>query len=534
MGIIGYTIHTMGNHVLILDSREGRILSPNITYLLDFLLESNPDHIKVVWNLDWFTAPIFKLLGREICEAIVGSTHQATFNVDDSQSAYSIYFLPDKLLTITKELGGNQAKMRTTIYGLDGFFDDDEPEPGSVYSLAERGNKLLTELGKIDIFPSKLTSPIGAFLSSRRLPNLPNMNDTPEQFLEAQIFAEKCDGLEWREAFQLGHWDADECFSYDLSCAYGSVAARLPDLRYAEYTYSKEIIESAYWGFLHGTITINDDVKVSPIMTRLEDGRLFNPVGTWDTFLTVDEAKFVERYGIGSFRLKEGWFLKFKHGFSPLEELIEMLYTQRSRCDPILNTFLKRVPSGVVGKMHEHHDDVGLGVYFNPIYHAIITATVRLKVAQLIYENQAQDAVVRINTDGLLVDRPLWIAKGRGLGKWRQINSQPVIVLSPELVFTGDKHPNGMNYEILSKLIAIHPRSSLYETKLPKRVTLAEAVRDNDLDSLGTTTTRTSRLDLLILAQNQIRNFPKFPRNGAALMGSKFESEPIRIKAKIR
>jgi hypothetical protein len=497
-----------------------------ITALLDFLLRICPDAIKIVWDLENFASPILKMLNLDICRQIAGPTHEATFS-DGSDVDYSIFYLEGILFSIRKKQGGI-SRRKVTFYGLNGFFDDDVSEPTCVFQLKEMACKLLGELEKIGISPKKLTSPIGSFLSACRLPSLPTILDTPDQFMEAQLYAEQCDGREWREALSIGHWSDDECYSYDISCAYGSEAARLPDLRYAQYIHSKEMIDSAYFGFLRGTVTINDNVRCSPIMARL-DGRLVNPTGTWNTFLTLDEVRFIQRWEIGNFRMIDGWFLRFKHTEFPLRELIENLYLQRSRSDRILNTFLKRVPSGIVGKFHEHRDD-GLGDLFNPIYHAVITSNIRLKVANLIYENNAQNNILRINTDGLITDKPLWIARRPGIGKWRQVESQASIILSPELVFQGGKHPNGLTYPRLRSLICRHPKSALYaDRRIKKRVSLFEAIRDHELAKLGEMTTRSGRIDLTLLAQSQIRNFPKFPRTGEQLIENKYDSTPIRL-----
>jgi hypothetical protein len=197
-----------------------------------------------------------------------------------------------------------------------------------------------------------------------------------------------------------------------------------------------------------------------------------------------------------------------------------------------LNHYLKRVLSGVVGKLHEHHTETGLGDYFNPIYHSVITTAVRLRVGQLIYENQALDNIVRVNTDGLIADRALTIPTGKGLGKWRFVPPQATIVLSPELVFYGDKRPNSMTYATLRSLICKHPRSSLYEAKFNRRVTLLEAMRDKDLSRVGENITCSSHVDLTMLAQTQVRSFLKFPKTGEALIENKYKSEPIRIDIK--
>ena len=531
MKIQGYKLEDVsGENVSIRDSAGAETNSADPCAILDFLLTPYPGTLKAAWDLDAFFAPVLRLLGFEVCREI-DRTHEATCGPEGSV-VYTIYYIPDKLMTITKSLGRNLPKLRATYYGLNGFLDDDEQEPTSASALKELGDELLTELEEIGIVPTTLTSPIGSFMTCNKLPRLSTIADTPDQYLGCQFYAEECTGKEWREACKVGNWASDECFSYDIICAYGSVATRLLDLANAEYTFSNKMISSADWGFLRGTVTINDDVKISPIMTRIEDGRLINPIGTFDTYLTWDEAQFIERWNLGKFTLRDGWFIKFKNRVTPLQGLMEELYSHR-RHYSMLNNFLKRVPSGVVGKFHEHYAESGPGALFNPIYHAVVTSSVRLQVARLIYENDAQNSVIRINTDGLLVDKPLWIARGAGIGRWRQVESKDTIALSPELVFQGTKHPNGLTYPRLRSMICRHPKSSLYEDRtIKKRITLFEAIRDDDLANLGKMTTRSARIDLTLLGHTQIRNFPKFPRTGEQLIENKYDSVPIRLGRK--
>jgi hypothetical protein len=303
MKIKAYKIHKgSGKEILIKDSAGLERGGADVIAMLDFLLEPYPDTLKTAWNLDDFAAPILRLLNLDICRKIA-RTNEATFGVDGSELTYSLYYLPGKLLTVTKIPGDNLTRQKATIYGLDGFFDDTMTEPVSAAALEELGNRLLTELGKIGISPKKLTTPLGAFLSGYKLPYVPTMGDTPDKYCEAQIYGNNCTAREWREALQIGHWASDECFMYDLSSAYPSEAARLPDLRYARYVYSKEMVDSAYWGFLRGRVTINGNVRCSPIMTRLPDGRMVNPVGCWNTFLTLDEVRFAPRASNGGRQL---------------------------------------------------------------------------------------------------------------------------------------------------------------------------------------------------------------------------------------
>jgi hypothetical protein len=523
-----YEVQQVGQNILIVDSSGHQINSADITAVFDFLLEPCSDTMKVFWDLDAAVAPILRALGSEICRKIA-ETHAAVFGDDDSEVTYSIFYLNNKQFTLKKVSGSSHTKQEATFYGLNGFFNDDEPEPASACALQERGDKLLSEMGKVGIFPTKLTSPVAAYLSGCKLPSLPTISDLPDQFLDAQFYAEECVGREWRENLAVGHYADDECFSYDLSCAYGAIAAGLPDLRYGEFIHSKEMLDSAYWGFCRGRVTINADVRVSPIVARLGDGTQVHPVGSWNTFLTLDEIRFIQRHRIGTFVLADGWFIKFKNFVAPLGETMERLYAYRTRSDRILNTVLKRIPSGICGLFHQHHEN-GLGQFFNPIWFAEVTTINRLKVARLIYENNAQNHIVKINIDGLMADRPLLIARGTRMGAWRQVPSQATLILSPELVFAGTKHPNGLDYAKLRTLVCEHPKSALYEDRtIKKRVSLPEAVNNHNLASLGKITTRSARIDLTLLAQSQIRDFSRFPRNGEQLINGKYGSTPISL-----
>ena len=151
-------------------------------------------------------------------------------------------------------------------------------------------------------------------------------------------------------------------------------------------------------------------------------------------------------------------------------------------------------------------------------------------VAEAIYQNQAQPNLIRVNIDSITADKPLKLQIGTAMGEWKVLPAQPLIVLSPELAFTGNKKQKGMDYAKLRTLICKHPRSTLYEDHtIQKRITLFEAMRDHELAKLGEMTTRTARVDLTLLGQSQIRNFSRFPRTGEQLIANKYTSTPIRL-----
>ena len=529
MKIVGFDIETDEQGIRVRDSDGSEVKSADIAELLDFLVRPYSEVLMVVWDLDAFVAPLLKLMGEEFCRKLLEPAHKIVFGVDGTPVTYSIYYLQDKKMAITKNPGDKAPRLFATLYGFHGFCDEGEPELTTATDVAKRGNDFLQEMGKLSVFPKKLTSPVGALLSARVLPAISTLDNTPEQYDQILLYAERCSGRAWRENFKAGHWADDENFSYDLNSAYPYVASMLPDLRYATYIYARKVIYPMYNGFMHGSLTIDPGVKVSPIVTRVGDGRLITPVGTFDVFLTLNELKFIERWNLGKFRIKDGWFMSLESFERPLYNLLHTLYAQRSGSDQILKPTLKRFATGICGKFHEHHES-GLGDYFSPIWFAIITSQARLMVAEAIYQNQAMENLIRVNIDSITADKPLELQIGTAMGEWKLLPAQPMIALSPEIAFTANKTQKGMDYAKLRTLICKHPRSTLYEDRtIQKRITLFEAMRDHELAKLGEMTTRTARVDLRIIQQSQIRNFSRFPRTGEQLIENKYTSTPIRL-----
>jgi len=404
-----------------------------------------------------------------------------------------------------------------------------------------QADELLRQLDTAGMQPTKLTSPIAAYLSCNMLPAPKSREAGPSQ-VYADEYAREC-SREWRDCFQVGHWTQGEAFDFDMVNAYAAAASRLMDTRYADFTYSKEPMPGAYWGFLKGRVTINPDVLVHPIIAELPNGALGTPVGSWDTYLTSADVKFIERWGIGEFEMEDGWFVTFRHGLQPLNSTMKKLYADRMKAkntgDTALATFLKNVANGFVGKFLETYENpytlpdgtkTNVGEYYNPIWHAVVTATARLKLAEFIYQNDAQENVIAVNTDGCLLDKMVEVSANPTMGEWKLAGSNPVIVLSPQRVMSGDKHPQGMTYSMLCELIAEHPDSSEYLETGSRYVTLSEAVEAGDISSVGESAQRGRGLTLPAIGASQTRIFPQFPQTGAELLTQVYKSFPIRLE----
>ena len=521
MKVIGYSSKTVDGQVLIAES-TGEVCQANeLDSILKFLItpfDFDGEYCKMVWQLADFTAPIFRLLPPESIEKLAKTRKARVGN-------YGLFYVPDKVLAVT------YGRWKANIYELQQFMTDIK-DPGDSSQVSAYGETFLDELKGIGFDlrgDARLTSP-AAIMEDWLLDklNIPRDTDIPEEHDQLNAYAYYCCGRLWISALKVGHWRQGEIWDYDLSGAFAHEASQLYDFRHARIDYSRSPVIGAHWGFLRGRIAI--DCPVSPIMRRLEDGSLTNPVGEWDGIITLDEARFIKRYGIGKFSMKDGWFIT-QNGFNkPLEAVITRLYRQR-KDNPHLDLFLKRATLGsFYGKFIEMHQD-GPGKHFNPIYAATISSRTRLKVGAFILDNNLAHDAVHISVDGLLATKKVELPDTEGLGHWRMTEPEGVIVASSGQVFKKGEHitrPKGITYDDLVHMIAEHPRRQRYEIAIPRRVSLGEAAGGH-YDELGTVRDFHSAIDF-ILQEHTDRRFKKLPKTGANLLNQIYESEPLNEK----
>lgn len=318
---------------------------------------------------------------------------------------------------------------------------------------------------------------------------------------------------------------------YDISGAFPRIAMELQNFRYCKWVQSKEIKPTAIYGYVSCKIKIYDWVKISPIIRRDEDGNLISPVGAWEDYLTKGELDFINKHGIGEYKILDGWWAlpRAKNLPCPLAEPMKKVLAYREMTG-LQSALAKRISTGVYGKMGEERKDE-FGPYFNPVFFAEISTRVRLQVAEFLYANgigpRGDGRLLHISVDGVLLDSELESMRVPS-GKWRLASVTPALVLSSGLVFYADKKPKGLGYDDVMAMIKEHPRQGYYEKKLKRRVTLADALSQNKFDDLGREVEMTSSIDLLRIRHDRV--FKKTPKTGGALMSNKYKSEPMEVE----
>jgi len=284
---------------------------------------------------------------------------------------------------------------------------------------------------------------------------------------------------------------------------------------------------------MKGIVTINDDVLVSPIFYDSENGQM-QPTGSWETHLTLHDYNFIRKWGIGDFKIDDGYFIKFTAPVTPMSIPLKRLFNQRGQ-GGLINSLAKRMATGgAYGKFLEQHEDGSVGNYYNPPYASMINSLANIQVAEFIYENNLQDNLVHVGVDSIISTKEAKLGDQDrvSMGQWRLSGIGAVLVLSSGRVYHGEKKPQGLNYNQIIELIEKHPRESYYTAHLKRRQTLEESIQLNDLNGLGRMKETTSSFDLNLMRASADRIFSDFPKTGHELLNNQYKSTPIKVNEK--
>lgn len=496
-----YRSKLIDGQVLLEDSDGESLTSDNLDYLFDFLLEP-ADGFKVAWDIDALMAPIMRLAPPDKLQGVF----------EDNKLKLWPYFA---IYNQGKSTYIKRGSWRATIYHLAQYWPDAD-EPDSLDNVVGLTNQLLADLKTIGIVPSKLSSPVAMVSDLLKKFKLPNYTTIPD---DVGQFAWHCCGKTWTEAIATGHFE--QAFDYDIHASYPSVLANLLDHNYGQFVHGIQPPPNACYGWCHGRVTINKDVKISPIVYTDADDHLYTPTGSWDTYLTRQEVEFILAYGLGSFDIKDAWWWVPHKRVYPYQLLMLDLYGKRPQSE-LLNRIIKRMQTGIYGKTLQVFPEGTFGDYFNPIYGAQIESQTRLKVARFIYDNSLENHTLHIATDGILTDKQVALLKSNGMGSWRLDSSGPALVVSSGVLFYGTKKPCQLYYDEAMELIKAKPKASEWSKAIKRTMTLGDmALGFAEMGEIKTVYTGFS------LPVDHDRNFERLPATGGELLTNRYDSIPL-------
>lgn len=493
--------------------------------ILDFLLQYRKS-INCFYHLSANCASLFRILGLTFDQLFdlyeIGEIH-----IDPD---YTLFYLHNKYLGIKKgyEYNGPYAQFCDISQYIPWHIDDNSDIDYAKQKALEAkviGSIVYQGLLDIGLMPDNLTSPIRVY--EKQVLNtmeLPTVDDIPEQ---AGEYAYYCTYGGWLESFRKGSWS--NTWDYDISSAYPAELVKLLDLRQGKWIQDPAYHPEAAYGYLSGYVNIKGNF--SPILFKNIE-MTYTPIGKWESqemkpyCINKRQYEVIYKYGLGNFYINNAWwFIPDPDSGRPLQPLVNYLYFHKEKSTGIQRDNIKRIMSGIWGKLLEIQGDT-FGIHFNPVWGSEVEINTRLNVFEMCVKNNILPLSIAV--DGVLTDKQLDIT-GSGLGNWKLSSSCPALVISSGIVAVKDKehiHDFSLSYDWLLDAIKSDPQKSEYEMKKPSPVTLENAINRNIVSRLGNIETITRVIDV---TYEHKRFYSQRPSTGQDLLDNKYVSDPWDI-----
>ena len=507
--MIAYRISAEGPSLVIQTSAGHSYRAGDLETALDILhAESRERCLRVFWDLDQSVALILKWLPRVTLKELFGYQRCRI-------GRYTIIYNYKKNFAL---FVGSQTN-GVTFYHLAQYYD--QAEPVELRDVVRLGEELLAELSSIGVKPSSLSSGI-AIMDERYDPlPLPTWEDIPDDVGE---FAWLTSHKQWTEAHQLGHWPV--AYDYDISAAYPSAYADLMDTRYGKWVSGTERPKEAQYGFLYGRANIT--AHVSPVIFTDAAGHLYSPHGSWKTYITAGKLDCLTRWNIGTFETEEAWWWVPTKDVRPLRIITGWLYKQRGR-SPLLNRVVKLGMNGLYGKMLQVFPDGEFGKRFNPVWGALTEDAIQCAVCDFIYQNNLQNDVICISTDGVLSAKQAQAGGQKRMGEWIEDSRGPALIVSSSTVFFGKKRPHMLTYHDALACIKSAPAASEWHRPVVRRMTLGDMLQGTG--EIGQMREVETGFKLKTVRKEHDRLFGELPQTGRELLDcGPFTSTPLNAR----
>jgi hypothetical protein len=438
-----------------------------------------------------------------------------------------------------------KIKEKGTVYTFsdmsqfyDATYDPNEDLTAKVKQAFDTATAIYKQALKMNLNPLNLTSPINMFSrsilghedakgNSKPLGvDIPTVADLPDEFKDdlSWYAYQSCHGG-WTEAYKKGHFDV---WDLDLNSAYPYIMSTLMDTRYGTWTRGQYQPEAKY-GFALCDAEIN--AKFHPIMVKSNKlqvtptGRRTQPLGKGKIDLIYQYPK------IGTIhKILDGFWWTPKFNKYPLYTVMAWLGNEKQKTDGLAKTFVKRISTGISGKLIEIYKDGKPGDNLNPVWRAIVEEETQLILAKYIIKNGLEDHVLYIATDGILLDcPPVNLILSNRMGGWKLSHKSKALVVSSGLVAVQGKTGQGafsIDYDYLMNAIKDNPQSSTYAMNKYSVMTLGKALQENKIDELGNTFVQERSLDITYEAK---RFFDDVLTCGNDLLTKKLNSYPLSM-----
>jgi len=308
---------------------------------------------------------------------------------------------------------------------------------------ARLGNYLLKYLQKFKIYPRTLYSTASiSFQYFRQNCEYVHVWRFWKKYKELLRFA--CEAYSGGK-FEVTARGSFTGFEYDISSAYGSEIAKLENIQYGFVSYSKKFESRSDYGFMRVRI---DNREGKPIPCTYKQGNLnLYPAGVFHSTITKNEYIYLRDHGIPC-DIKEGWWIKLDHHERPYEKEVLKLYKIKEEFktkDKMVSKLAKTMINSFYGKFvqvnEENDGTLSAGIGWNPIYGAIITANMRIRLTEL--QAKLGKRCIGVHTDSIITTSEMESDfLSDGLGGWTQKEMGEGVIIACGIFQIGSKNAN--------------------------------------------------------------------------------------------
>lgn len=242
------------------------------------------------------------------------------------------------------------------------------------------------------------------------------------------------------EMYRRGRFEG---VSYDINSAYPYEMANLLDISKAVVIRSDKYVSEASYGFVRCFI---DNTECRHLSNSLKIGQLnIYPAGTFNTTITMQEYDYLKSIKV-PVKILDGYWLLIQDKQRPYYKVVTHLYKMKNYYktrDPRLYMIYKIMLNSFYGKMAQligqPDGSIKAGQAWNPIYASVITANVRIRLAQLTHEFGKD--IYAVHTDSVITGRDVPKSYlGKRLGLWQKEDEGDGVIIACGIYSIGDKN----------------------------------------------------------------------------------------------
>jgi hypothetical protein len=219
--------------------------------------------------------------------------------------------------------------------------------------------------------------------------------------------------------FEITRKGVDYYYEYDIVSAYPYEFANLIDITHARVMYSQKYQKDATYGFLYCAMDIPYNI-CSPVSWSWGYTKIY-PVGKFSRVITKNEYDYLVKYKATVIIINAIWLFcdtDKKPYYDRMLELFEWKKQYKVSGDKMRYHTVKILMNAIYGKQAQKiktPEGWETSTCWNPIYAAIITANVRIRVSEMQQNNKC---IVGVHTDSLISTKKLDLQLGKELGEW--------------------------------------------------------------------------------------------------------------------